>query len=251
MVANAGQLLRRDAAPVPVAGSGRDAEVVINSVSGPSSYRFSIDVPAGGHLRAADSGPVGQETIGDIVVEDASGQPIGAYDGAWALDTSGTPVKSTFRIEGNTLVQSVNLKRSTAFPVILGLIYSDISTGSTAAGPDAISGTSGEMTTMGSGPFVGIPSNYVYNPSLGSLHDYCTNSPDEFPAPFASNANFRGPCARHDLCYAGTTSEFTCDNGLRSDMRTNCAYEYSSANPLRSACYTTADVYWAAVVIAT
>lgn len=25
-------------------------------------------------------------------------------------------------------------------------------------------------------PFVSVPSNYVYNPALGALHDYCTSS---------------------------------------------------------------------------
>lgn len=34
-------------------------------------------------------------------------------------------------------------------------------------------------------------------------------------------------------------------------MRTNCAYTYGSTNPNRYACYTTADIYGAAVVIAT
>lgn len=98
--------------------------------------------------------------------------------------------------------------------------------------------------------YVRVPRNYVYNPALGSLHDYCTSSPDEFPAPGAPNANFRGPCARHDLCYAGSTSKFTCDNRLWADMRTNCAYLYSWYNPLRDACNGTANIYWAAVVAA-
>lgn len=98
--------------------------------------------------------------------------------------------------------------------------------------------------------FVGVPKNYVYDPDRGALHDYCTRAPDEFPAPGAANANFRGPCARHDLCYSSRTSKFTCDNRLRDDMRTNCAYQYAWYNPLRRACYRTANVYWAAVVAA-
>ena len=46
-------------------------------------------------------------------------------------------------------------------------------------------------------PFVAVPSRYVYDPSKGSLHDYCTKSPDSW-----GRADFRGPCANHDLCYA-------------------------------------------------
>jgi hypothetical protein len=96
---------------------------------------------------------------------------------------------------------------------------------------------------------VTVPSNYVYDPKLGPRHDYCTDAPDEFPAPRAANADFRGPCARHDLCYAGSTDQFVCDNALRKDMYTNCTYYYSSFSVLRPLCKATADIYWAAVVI--
>lgn len=234
------------APPVHVAGTARDTEIVISNANSPTSYRFSIDVPAGGRLVAAGSRPAGQETNRDILVQDKGGKVIGAYDGAWALDAAGKPVESSFRIEGNRLVQTVSLKQTTAFPVVLGLIYSEVSTDA-----DVAAASSAAAAASLAGAFVSVPSNYVYNPALGSLHDYCTSSPDEFPAPFGANADFRGPCARHDLCYAGSTSEFTCDNGLRSDMRTNCAYTYGSTNPNRYACYATADIYWAAVVIAT
>lgn len=95
---------------------------------------------------------------------------------------------------------------------------------------------------------VTVPSNYVYNPGLGSLHDYCTSSPDEFPAPFAVNADFRGPCARHDLCYGSMTDKKVCDANLWKDMVTNCKYYYSWRHPLRYECIKTANVYWGAVV---
>lgn len=217
-----------------------DSQVTIDDVNALTTYRFPIAVPEGGRLQAADSGPDGQATHSDILVKDGAGSNIGAYDAAWALDAAGMPVDSDFRIEGTDLVQTVHLTAATEFPVTFGLIYSPVVAGSgqSAPGPDIDS------------DFVSVPSNYVYDPELGSLHDYCTSSPDEFPGPFADNADFRGPCARHDLCYAGTASEFTCDNSLWSDMRTNCAYVYSWYNPLRETCYTTADIYWAAVVVA-
>jgi hypothetical protein len=99
--------------------------------------------------------------------------------------------------------------------------------------------------------YVGVPSNYVYNPRLGSLHDYCTKSPDEFPNPVGANANFRGPCARHDLCLGARISSQTCNNRLWSDMVSNCQYTYSIINPARQACINTAHVYWVAVTINT
>jgi hypothetical protein len=99
-------------------------------------------------------------------------------------------------------------------------------------------------------PKVTVPSNYVYNPKRGSRHDYCTFAPDEFPAPHAANADFRGPCARHDLCYDAKTSKKSCDKALRNMMFQNCEYYYGRFNPLRSACKTAAVIYWTAVIAA-
>lgn len=99
--------------------------------------------------------------------------------------------------------------------------------------------------------FVGIPSNYVYNPKRGSLHDYCTKSPDEFPNPVGKNANFRGPCARHDMCLEARKPSQGCNNALWSNMVSNCNYTYGVLSPVRAACHKTAHVYWVAVTINT
>ena len=99
-----------------------------------------------------------------------------------------------------------------------------------------------------------IPGNYVYNPNTNyqrSLHDYCTSSPDEFPAP-GDNANFRGSCARHDLCYQyHQQSRLGCDNSLYNNLRNECSYQYGSLDPRRGACRSTAAVYYAAVIVNT
>jgi hypothetical protein len=102
-------------------------------------------------------------------------------------------------------------------------------------------------STAEASPFVGIPSNYTYNPKLGTLNDYCTKSPDEFPNPFGVKANFRGPCARHDLCFRAKTSKATCNARLRQDMVTNCKHSYGLLNPIRATCIKIANVYWLAV----
>jgi hypothetical protein len=96
-----------------------------------------------------------------------------------------------------------------------------------------------------------IPGNYQYNTShpRRTLHDYCTHSPDEFPAP-GTNANFRGPCARHDLCYDGhLKSKWGCDTQLRGHLGNECTYTYAWYDPRREACQETADIYFAAVVL--
>jgi len=71
-------------------------------------------------------------------------------------------------------------------------------------------------------PFVAVPKRYVYDPSKGSLHDYCTKSPDSW-----DRADFRGPCANHDLCYMDhTAGKEACDTNLRRDMETNCGFAF-------------------------
>jgi len=101
---------------------------------------------------------------------------------------------------------------------------------------------------------VTIPSNYVYNPNATrqrTLHDYCSYSPDEFPAP-GTNANFRGPCARHDMCYQyHQKTQSGCDNQLFSHLKNECTYTYAWYDPRRGACIETAGIYWAAVTIHT
>ena len=98
---------------------------------------------------------------------------------------------------------------------------------------------------------VTVPKKYVYKPKLGRRHDYCTDSPDEFPAPGAPNASFRGPCARHDMCYDAKKKKSTCDKALKADMYTNCEYWYGTWNPLRYACKSTALLYYAVVIVNT
>lgn len=90
---------------------------------------------------------------------------------------------------------------------------------------------------------VTVPSNYVYNPRKGSLHDYCTSSPDSY-----LSADFRGPCARHDLCYAKPGNhKKACDATLMTQLIQNCKYAYGSLNPLRYSCTNTAVNYHQAV----
>ena len=71
-------------------------------------------------------------------------------------------------------------------------------------------------------PFVDVPRRYVYDTSKGSLHDYCTKSPDSW-----DRANFRGPCANHDLCYQDhVRGKQACDDSLRDDLQINCGFAF-------------------------
>ena len=227
------------AAPAAPAASADPGKLVLPAGSGSEQFRFTVPVPAGGSLRPADATESAQLVTSEVLVVDAAGTVVGAYDSAAAIDSAGQLQATHYSVEGSTLVQTVTFSASTAFPVAIDPAYSPAGRQPVTAPP------AGGFSTAA---YVGIPSNYVYNPSLGTLHDYCSYSPDEFTSPVGANANFRGPCARHDLCYAGTTSEFTCDNRLRADMRSNCEYTYAWYNPTRALCYDTANIYWAAVV---
>lgn len=92
---------------------------------------------------------------------------------------------------------------------------------------------------------VSIPSGYKYNLNhpRRSLHDYCTKSPDAFFA-----ANFRGPCARHDMCFeAAKKTRQKCNNEFWSHLNQECTHAFAWYNPLRGQCYNVRDVYWVAV----
>lgn len=112
-----------------------------------------------------------------------------------------------------------------------------------------LSTTSG--TAHAASGHITVPSNYVYNPNTThqrTLHDYCSYSPDEFPAP-GKNANFRGPCARHDMCYQyHQKTQVGCDRQLWSHLTSECEYTYPWYDPRRAACKRTADVYFGVVL---
>ncbi|TFV52984.1 phospholipase A2 [Blastococcus sp. TF02A_35] len=217
------------------------AGVTIDQGVGTQTYRFPVLLPAGASLQPADPAEPADAVTGEVLVVDAADAVVGAYDSPVAVDASGALLQTSYAIEGSVLVQSVTFTDTTVFPVVVDPAYTKAGLVATTPPPPS----EGIATSA----YVGVPSNYVYNPRRGSLHDYCTRSPDEFPG-IGKNASFKGPCARHDLCYGGgRTSKFTCDNRLRTDMRSNCAYTYGVWNPQRAACYRTADIYWAAVVI--
>jgi hypothetical protein len=205
-----------------------------------ATHRYTLLLPKGASLHPVPD-EEGQVFLhAEILVKDAKGQVIGTVDSAWAQDANGESLATFFMIEGNTLIQTVDTSNAAEKTATAVLMYA----GATAPSIDAARGW--QQTKA----YVGIPSNYRYGSQYTprSLHDYCTSSPDEFPNPVGANANFRGPCARHDMCYeAHTAGKTTCDNNLWSHMVSNCQYTYAWYNPVRQTCINTAHVYWIAV----
>ncbi|MER5642511.1 hypothetical protein ABT095_36930 [Kitasatospora sp. NPDC002227] len=77
-------------------------------------FRFPLNLPRGAHLDLAPDGSVA------VNVDAAEGirAEIASFEAPWAKDAHGKPVPTQYRVEGSTLVQSVDTNSSTAFPVV-------------------------------------------------------------------------------------------------------------------------------------
>ncbi|RQX05618.1 hypothetical protein DLJ59_07160 [Micromonospora inaquosa] len=210
------------------------APAVVKGPKSPHSFPTTVALPAGASLHLARSAGPDRSSAGEVVVRNAEGEVVGAYDAPYALGANGELLAATYRIEGGSLVRSVPVADAAAYPLtVLASGYNPVRVpaASTRTGPSA-------AVTK-----VTVPANYVYNPSLGSLHDYCTSSPDSYLA-----ADFRGPCARHDMCYeAPGNNKLNCDNTLYQHLGNNCTFAYPSSSAMRNSCISVAAVYWAAV----
>lgn len=100
---------------------------------------------------------------------------------------------------------------------------------------------------------VTVPSDYIYDPDheQKALHDYCTWSPDAW-----GKADFRGPCARHDMCIEVDLGlprperkerRKICDSTFLDHLVQNCDYGYYDAGVKRRGCRVIAGHYYVAV----
>ncbi len=84
--------------------------IQIPDASSPSEYRFPLDLPEGGE-------PV-LSSDGAVMILDADGGPVSGFGAPWAVDAEGNAVPTSFRLEGQELVQVVEFNASTVFPVV-------------------------------------------------------------------------------------------------------------------------------------
>lgn len=99
-----------------------------------------------------------------------------------------------------------------------------------------------------------VPSNYVYNPNAKShktLHDYCSYSPDQPGIKGTSGTkkvDFRGSCARHDLCMTPKKHNTSaCDSTFGSNLQKECKYKFPTGIFYINECRTVAAAYAYAV----
>lgn len=91
------------------AASGSQTFIEIPSADAPSEYAFGLALPEGATAAV--------EQDGSVAIRDEAGDLLSGYDVPWAIDAAGAAVPTSFRIEGDTLIQSVDLSAAT-FPVI-------------------------------------------------------------------------------------------------------------------------------------
>ncbi|MBL7257804.1 hypothetical protein [Paractinoplanes lichenicola] len=85
------------------------ALVTIADSSAPAEYRFPLTLPARTHLAANPDGSL-DITDGTLVY--------GKVAAPWATDATGAAVPTSYRLEGDTIVQTVAHGKATAYPVV-------------------------------------------------------------------------------------------------------------------------------------
>lgn len=95
-----------------VTGSGTAANAgyaVISNASAPTEYRYDIGVGA--------TGATLEDRNGYVFVKGTAGTVVNVIGQAWATDATGTPVETSYTIDGSTLVQHVAHSGAT-YPVV-------------------------------------------------------------------------------------------------------------------------------------
>lgn len=101
---------------------------------------------------------------------------------------------------------------------------------------------------------VDIPEDYQYEsgPFADDLHDYCSYSPDSWQQTDGPNANFKGACARHDMCYerndGNDDGKKNCNRIFKDDLITVCDNVFNNGALRHQPCIGAARKYYEAVV---
>ncbi|MER5962355.1 hypothetical protein [Streptomyces sp. NPDC002057] len=88
--------------------------VTLKDSSASNEHRFPLGLQ--GDVRLVDDGTGGYLLARGAL--DGMGEVIGQIDAPWAKDAAGRSVPTSYRLEGNTLVQTVQTDEGTAFPVV-------------------------------------------------------------------------------------------------------------------------------------
>lgn len=103
-----------DLATQATVDGGARALVTLRNADAPTTQRFNLGLPDGAGLIADGTG-------GYDIVSSADGAGVvarGHIDAPWAKDANGKAVPTSYSLDGNTLVQTIQTGPNTAYPVV-------------------------------------------------------------------------------------------------------------------------------------
>lgn len=95
---------------ITTSNSGFAVAAELESVDSPHQLRFDVSVPDGATLVLTEEGSI------DVVGRD--GFTLGAFAAPWAVDTNGSDVTTSYSVDGNTIIQTVDPVAKELYPVI-------------------------------------------------------------------------------------------------------------------------------------
>lgn len=95
---------------ITTSNSGFAVAAELESVDSPHQLRFDVSVPDGATLVLTEEGSI------DVVGRD--GFTLGAFATPWAVDTNGSDVTTSYSVDGNTIIQTVDPVAKELYPVI-------------------------------------------------------------------------------------------------------------------------------------
>lgn len=244
-------------------GSGSDPVRLDFSGSRPILDSVIVTAPAQGNsftITGLAQGVVAKSGPGGSVSLKKKNALYGELAASFAIDANLTRVPSSFKVVKGQLRQVIEVNELTEYPVTLAPAYvrnGNSEDAEIVATYHAVLQTPPVTGEDGGGgmiqPFavgISIPWNYVYNTNhpQKTLHDYCSYSPDMW-----LNADFRGSCARHDMCLEPVVwlpidqrkaRRAPCDFALLANLNSSCGMAYPNGN---FACRSVAATYYATV----
>lgn len=89
---------------------GSQTLIEVPDANAPREYGFDMMLPRGSTAAV--------EADGSVSIRDMQGDLLGGYEAPWAIDANNQRVPTSFRVEGDTLIQFVDTSATDAFPVI-------------------------------------------------------------------------------------------------------------------------------------
>jgi hypothetical protein len=102
-----------DLAVQPTTQGGARALIKLNDASAPKTQRFTLNLPVGATAVPDRNG--GFELVRPV---SDGAEVIGTVAAPWAKDANGKPVRTSYKLDGNQLIQTIDTNAKTAFPVV-------------------------------------------------------------------------------------------------------------------------------------